>query len=162
TPAQPRPQQTTAQLAQEWPGLQPSGSPPSGRTVKVAIGAIAVLAVAGFLGYEFLSTRSESAGSESSSDAAADSTGPDVDQIKQLAATWDTDLNNPDLAGLQSLMCSGSAAQLPRDIFATRDGAGGTLSSELSNIKVTGNQATATVTSNWSLGSRSRFDNTYA
>jgi hypothetical protein len=126
--------------------------------------------VGGFVGYRYFFAGSDGAsqsagpsGSQSvGSDGPPSTAGSDVDQIKQLAKAWDNDLNNHDLAGLQSLMCSGSATDLPRDIFATRDGAGGTLSSELSDIQVNGDNATATVTNNWSGGSHDRFDNTYA
>jgi hypothetical protein len=146
-----------------------TGSAGSNATKIKAVGAVAVLSIGGFFGYELFFAGSDggpqstgggsqSAGSGGSPAAA----GSDVDQIQQLVKTWDNDLNNHDLAGLQSLMCSGSASDLPRDIFLTRDNAGGTLSSDVSNIQVTGDRATASVTNNWAGGSHSRFDNTYA
>lgn len=61
-------------------------------------------------------------------------------------------------------MCSGSAAQLPRNIFQLRDRYG-PFSNSVSNIKVAGNRATATVTSSWSNGNGNggeRFENSYA
>jgi len=48
-------------------------------------------------------------------------------------------------------MCSGSASQLPHDVFYTSDKIG-PLSSAASNIVVSGDQATATIISTWSNG----------
>lgn len=144
----------------------------SSNAVKIgAAGAIGVLCIGGYLGYQSLFGSSDGASNSSASNGPSESAGSggspgaagaDVDQIKQLVKAWDNDLNNHDLSGLRSLMCSGSASKLPHDIFLTRDHAGGTLSSDVSDIKVTGNQATATVTNNWAGGSHSRFDNSYA
>lgn len=133
-----------------------------------AAGVVVILCAGGYLGYQALFGSSDSPSDSSAPNASSQSagsggaSGADVDQIKQLVKNWDNDLNNHDLAGLQSLMCSGSAAKLPHDVFLTRDHAGGTLSSDVNNINVTGNSATATVTNNWAGGSHSRFVNSYA
>ena len=142
----------------------PPGEPgPKGRSTipTKTIGAIAVLCIAGFAGYQFLFGNSDRGVQSASSGGGAHSTGSDENQIRQLVQAWADDFNNQDLAGLQSLMCSGSAAQLPRNLFPRHD-IKGTLSSSVSNINVAGNQATATVISNWSGGTHERWDNSYA
>lgn len=90
--------------------------------------------------------------------------GSDTAQIKQLVQAWTDDFNNKDLAGLQSLMCSGGAAQLPRDIFQLRDRYG-PFTNSVSNIKISGDHATADVVSSWSNSNGKGgegFENTYA
>jgi serine/threonine protein kinase len=77
-------------------------------------------------------------------------TGPDSDQIRQLVQTWTDAFNNRDLGTMTSLMCSGS--QLPRNIFLPND-IRGTMSSQVTNINVTGDRATANIINTWSSGS---------
>ncbi len=105
----------------------------------------------GFFGYKILFANS---------DEGAHSAKSDEDQINALVQTWTADLNNRDLEGLKSLMCSGSASQLPQDLFSTRNKIG-PLSSSVSNIKVTGDQATASITSTRSNGSHNGETDTY-
>jgi hypothetical protein len=113
------------------------------------IGAIALLSIGGFFGYKFLFAKSGEDSHSANSDGGFHTAGSDEDQIKALVQAWTNDLNNRDLAGLKSLMCSGSASQLPRDVFFDRDRIG-TISSEVTDINVTGDRATATITSRWS------------
>lgn len=151
-------------LPSQWESQQPGRTTSTdSRSIKIkAVVAVVVLAVGGFLGVKLFGAGSDGGSPPGTSSEDSAAAGPDVDQIKQLVKAWDNDLNNHDLSGLQSLMCSGSDSQLPRDIFATRDNVGGTLSSDVSNIRVTGDRATASVTNNWAGGSHSRFENAYA
>jgi Protein of unknown function (DUF2510) len=122
-----------------------------------AIGAVALVVIGGFFTYKLFS-----GGSHGHQVSVADrvSGTADEDQIKQLVATWTDDLNKHDLQGLTSLMCAGSASQLPRNVFYTVDKIG-PLTTSVGGIKVKGNQATATVISNWSNGSHEAWENSY-
>jgi hypothetical protein len=122
-----------------------------------AIGAVALVVIGGIFAYKFISGSSHG---HQGSGAQQVSGSSDQDQIKQLVASWTDDLNNRDLAGATSLMCSGSASQLPRNLFYTVDKIG-PLSTSVGGIKVTGDQATATVISNWSNGSHEAWVNSY-
>jgi serine/threonine protein kinase len=73
--------------------------------------------------------------------------GPDSDQIRQLVQSWTAAFNNRDLATMQSLTCGG--LQLNGTIFLPVD-IRGKMSSEVTNINVTGDQATANIINSWS------------
>jgi hypothetical protein len=128
-------------------------------TIK-AIGAVALVLIGGFSAYKLLSGKSEDHQISGNSDEHQTSGNSDQGQIKQLVQTWTNDLNNRDPAGLTSLMCSGSASQLPHDVFYTRDKIG-PLSSAASNIDVSGDRATATIISTWSNGTHNSETDTY-
>jgi hypothetical protein len=152
----PRPDQQTP--ASDPPYAPPRAGAPSGITIG-AIVAIAVISIACFLGYKFFFATPEN---HQVATGPAIAGSADEDQIKNLVQMWTDDFNNRDLAGMRSLMCSG--AQLPTDVFALRDKVGN-FTNQATNIVVTGDQATAVVTSSWSgpggTGGE-RFDNTYA
>jgi serine/threonine-protein kinase len=129
------------------------------------VGVIALVLIGGFVGFTALFGGSnDNAGSNHSAStnaAPGQAGGSDQAQIQQLVQTWTTDYNNKDLAGLQSLMCAGSVSDLPRDVFPQGD-IRGTLSSTVKNIKITGNNASGDITSNWSSGSGNASTDTYA
>jgi serine/threonine protein kinase len=74
--------------------------------------------------------------------------GSDSDQIRQLVQTWTDAFNNRDLATMSSLMCSGSP-QLNGTIFVPND-IRGKMSSEVTNINVSGDRGTANIINSWS------------
>jgi hypothetical protein len=128
------------------------------------IAAIAIILVVLFFGYRVFFASSDDATPPSNPTAVAPASGSDEEQITQLAQAWTNAFNNHDLAGMQSLMCSGSASDLPRDVFKLLDRYG-PFTNTVSNIKVTGNTATAGVRSTWSNSNGNggeAFDNTYA
>jgi Protein of unknown function (DUF2510) len=132
----------------------------SGTVVIKAIGAVALVVIGGFSAYKLISGSSHGhqvSGNSGEQQIAANS---DDDQIKHLVAAWTDDLNNRDLPGLTSLMCSGSASQLPHNVFYTRDKIG-PLSSAVSNVVVRGDQASASITSTWSNGTHNAETDTY-
>ena len=133
---------------------------PSAVIIK-AVGAVALVVIGGFSAYELISE--SSAGHQISGNPGGQqiSSASDEDQIKKLVAAWTDDLNKHDLAGLTSLMCGGSASQLPHNVFNTRDKIG-PLSSAASNIVVTGDRATASIISTWSNGTHNAETDTYA
>ena len=160
-----------ASLTGSTPDIRKGPKGPKRRRALI-VGAVAIAAIAGItIVAPDLDQSTKTGGNDTSnggapsyggapSNGGAQSAGSDEDQIKALVRTWDNDFNNQDLAGMKSLMCSGSASQLPRKLFPRHD-IKGTLSSSVSNINVTGNVATATVISNWSGGSHERWDNSY-
>jgi hypothetical protein len=161
----PQPPRVNWPPPQPPPGWRPVPQLPWWRRGKVPlIGAIALLSIGGFLGYNVFFGNSDGGSQSANSGAPYNATGSDEDQIRQLVQAWTDDFNNRDLAGLQSLMCSGSVSQLPRDIFQVRDRVG-PFTNSVSNINVTGDQATATVRSTWNNGSGDNggemFDNSY-
>jgi hypothetical protein len=113
--------------------------------VIAAIGTVAVLAVAGVLVYKFV--------------LPGGATSPEG-QIRTLVKTFATDFNNADGAALATLMCGqpkqtsgfskavmGSlASENVSEIISDQ----GTITTAVSNIRVTGDRATATVTTTWS------------
>jgi hypothetical protein len=136
----------------QWPppGQTPGGVPQKrSRTsiavIAAAIGAVAVLAVAGVLVYKFV--------------LPGGATSPEG-QIRALVKTFATDFNNADGAALATLMCGqpkqtsgfskavmGSlASENVSEIISDQ----GTITTAVSNIRVTGDRATATVTTTWS------------
>jgi hypothetical protein len=135
----------------------PQGGAPSflANTVGATI-AVVVLVVASFVGYHLFFATSDGGGSTSSGAQSADAA-----QIKQLVQTWTDDFNNRDLAGMQSLLCSGSASELPTDLFPANDRRG-SLSSSVGHIEFDGDRATAGITSNWSGGTGNASTDTYA
>ena len=133
------------------------GSTFSGSTIVGAIVAIVVLVVACFVGYNLFFTTSDGGGGSTSDGAQS----ADTAQIKQLLQTWDKDFNSRDLAGLESLMCSGSASQLPTDLYPANDRRG-SLSSSLGDIEYVGDHATAVIVSNWSGGTGNTASGTFA
>jgi hypothetical protein len=114
-----------------------------------AIVAVGLVLIGGFFAYKLVVGRSGGHHVAGNSGGQQISGNSDEDQIKQLVTTWTEDLNNRDLAGLTSLMCRGSASQLPHDIFFDRDRMGA-MSSRVTGIKINGNQATATIFTTWS------------
>lgn len=129
----------------QWPPPgQPSGAgaPRRSRTpivIAAVIAAAVVLAVAGVVGYKFFLAG-----------------GSDEDQIRALVAKFTSDFNNADGAGIGSLMCSEvtkapagtgafAAAYTGEQLRAYLDEYG-TVSTSVANIHVTGNRATAEVT----------------
>ncbi len=142
-PSVPPPPSPDAQPQWPPPG-QPSGGgePQRSRAAKViaaVIAAAVVLAVAGVVGYKFF--------------LAGDS---DEAQIRALVAKFTTEFNNADGAGVGSLMCSETtkapagvgafaAAYTSEQLRAYLDEYG-TVSSSVAEIHVTGNRATAQVT----------------
>ena len=153
------------------PDVRRRGSATSSTVTIGAIGAIALLSIAGFFGYKSLFAKSDEhqtvANSGSGQISGNSGSGPnfggaDEVQIRQLVQVWTDDFNNRDLAGMQSLMCSGS--QIPRNPFELLDKVG-KFTNTVINIVVTGDRATATVTSTWSSAwstGGERFDNSYA
>lgn len=133
--------------------------PRTSRTNPVAllavIGAVVLVLVVAVIGFNALFGGTDS-------DTAPDTArGPDEIEIEQLVHEWTDDLNNRDLEGLQSLMCAGSAAQLPQDVFYGVEHMG-ELSSDVSNIVVVGSTATAGIVSNWANGTHNASSDTYA
>jgi Protein of unknown function (DUF2510) len=152
--AQPPPPASSAALpprpepqAQWPPSGQPSdrGAPRRSRMpiVIVALVAAAVLlAGGGVFAYKFLAG------------------GSDEDQIKALVGKFTTDFNKADGAGIASLTCSEGtkapagarafvAAATSEELRAQLD-ENGTASTSVANVHVTGNRATAQVTTIWS------------
>jgi hypothetical protein len=131
------------------------------RTVVIkAIVAVALVVTGGFCAYKLISESSHEhqvSGNPGEQQIAGNF---DKDQIKRLVAAWTDDLNNRDLRGLTSLMCRGSASQLPHDVFSTRDKIG-PLSSAVGNVVVRGDQAAASITSTWSNGTHNAETDTY-
>ncbi|ORV50925.1 hypothetical protein AWC05_28365 [Mycobacterium florentinum] len=111
--------------------------------IVAAIAVVAVLAVAGVFGYKyFIAGKS------------------DEEQITALVATFATDFNNADGAGIDSLICGGKtklsgvggafAAAYTSDGLRGILDENGAVSMSVANIRVNGNHATAQVTSTWS------------
>ena len=150
-PAAPAPLSTRGPyVPEEAPYITPRKTASS--TVMItAIGAVALIAIGGFCTYKLLSEKSVERQISSNADEG---------QINQLVQAWTNDLNNRDLAGLNSLMCAGSVSQLPRNIFYTRDKIG-PLSSAVSKIFVSGDRATASITSTWSNGTHNAETDIY-
>lgn len=109
------------------------------------IGAVAVLAVAGVLVYKFV--------------LSGGSTSPEG-QIRALVKTFTTDFNNADGAALATIMCGQpkQTSGFSKALTGSLAGANvsdmiseqGTITTAVSNIRVTGDRATATVTTTWS------------
>jgi hypothetical protein len=146
------------QIPASDPPYPPRADPSSGITIGAVV-AIAVISIACFLGYKFFFATPENHQVAAGPVIAGSG---DEDQIKNLVQMWTDDFNNHDLAGMRSLMCSG--AQLPRDVFALRDKVGN-FTNQVTNIVVSGDQATAVVRSTWSGPGNTggeQFDNSYA
>jgi hypothetical protein len=126
---------------------------------------VAAAAVAAIIGVGYIAQKvSHSVGSPLSGLATAFNSSGDEGQIKQVVQAWTDAFNNRDLAGMQSAMCSGSAADLPSNVFQLRDRYG-PFTNSVSNVKVSGDRATATVTSTWSNSNGTggeRFDDSFA
>jgi hypothetical protein len=125
-----------------------------------AIGAVALVVVGSFFAYKLISESFDGHQMSGNSGGQQIAGNADEGQIKQLVAAWTDDLNNRDLAGLTSLMCHASVSRLPNDVFSTRDKIG-PLSSAVSNIVVSGDQATASIISTWSNGTHNAETDTY-
>ena len=111
--------------------------------IAAVVAAAVVLAVAGVFGYKHFIAG-----------------GSDEDQIRALVANLTTDFNNADGAAMATLMCgeikkgagvSGAfIAAYASDQLRTKLDENGTASTSLANVHVTGNRATAQVTTLWS------------
>lgn len=136
TPPPPAPLPPPSQQQPQWspPGPTPN-APPRKRSraplVVAAVVAIAALAVAGVFGYKFL------LGGKS-----------DEDQIKALVQNVTTHQNNADGPGLLPLMCTKSRGQNPATSQMLRSAVDdqGTSATTVTEVRVTGDHATATVT----------------
>jgi hypothetical protein len=143
-PPPPPDQQAQWPPPDQTPGSVPQKRPWTSIPVLAVVGVVAVLAVAGVLVYKFVLT-----GGSNSPEG----------QIRALVKTFSTDFNNADGAALATIMCG-----QPKQYGFLKDLTGsitseslsemiseqGTVTLSVSNIKVTGDHATATVTSTWS------------
>jgi hypothetical protein len=131
------------------PGQTPGGVPQQQSRISIPVigvmAAIAVLAVAGVLVYKFVLS-----GGSSSPEG----------QIRALVKTFTTDFNNADGAGLAAIVCGQpkQTSGISKALMGTFTRANlsemiseqGTVTASVSNIRVTGDRATATVTTTWS------------
>ena len=98
--------------------------------VTAVVAAIAVLAVGGLLAYKYVFAKS------------------DADQVKALVQAVTADQNKADAAGLLTLSCSAARGRNPPTSEMLRNDINeyGTVATSVTDIRVTGDRATAQVT----------------
>jgi Protein of unknown function (DUF2510) len=115
----------------------PLGGPPQRSRTPIAligvVAVIAVLAVAGVLVYKFVLPRLS----------------PPEDQIRTVVKAVNDEMNKADGAGLARSTCAG-ADPLTSDELRQQREQHGTIATSVTDIRVTGDRATGTITDTWS------------